>query len=655
MMKVLTKTLPLLLMVVLCLAMLPRIAAAEAEARPWDSLLDITYKFSWYPQADLEKLLEMKTTEFGQSLEEYRAELAAELTGKPAEPELRTKDFVAGAPWRDYYRLSMAEFCLFLATGQEAHLQNAQATLDVLVGKTEQPEIAFWYYLYGAHAASLAKDRDAFITQMYRLWQNVVIPLEVESANFPDPAAEVGFGKDLPFLYENLMHLLLRKAILEQEIPDLYALNVLLFDIQPKLSVENGYRVMAEQVVARMEGPGSDNQNINFAVALLEATAKRYAFEDEKDPTQLTMRLNQARKYYHLAIGWADTDKGKAAILTEYVGFMNYVVRRLSDPADPLAADSGFANLPAMAGDQMEAAFAVYDRLAKPDRKDEAALPKGFIDRREYLVALHRLLDSGAKLAIVLADYHQGSLAPDRADDAFAAAHPLERYLATFEREARLNADVLPDNAYFLAAYAARDLGAFYREQARFSTGNQASALAFAYQMQAIELFPLDLPTVLQMAFQSSQAGQVQAYFRYTRPLSTRLQTSATASGGATGGPAEFASLLALMPLEVPTVINNAYVLLAHFPDQQTSEDALFARAVAMARALRAPGVSAADQAQRLEQIGARPAVEAYPFFDLKSQLFASTDSPLHSTLRALFNEVPYIHHQYVALRSDLF
>jgi len=40
--------------------------------------------------------------------------------------------------------------------------------------------------------------------------------------------------------------------------------------------------------------------------------------------------------------------------------------------------------------------------------------------------------------------------------------------------------------------------------------------------------------------------------------------------------------------------------------------------------------------------------------FELKSQLYAAPDSPVHGLIRTLFNEVPYDKHQYVILRGPV-
>ena len=664
-MKSIKRMFCLVLLVVLCLSFGSRGEAAETAVKKWDSLLDVTYKFSWYPRADLQKLLEMKAAEYGQSLEDYRAIMLTELTGgRPPSDQVRSGDFVSGLPWRDYYHLSMAEFCLFLATDQDFHLQNAQTALEVLAHKTEQPEIELWYYIFGAHTASLAKDRDAFVAEIYRLWQNVIIPLEVEAQNFASQSTQVGFVKNLPFLYENVIHLIIRKAILEQEIPQLYALNVLVLDIQPKLSVENGYKIMAEQVVERMRGPGSDNKNVNFAVALLEATAKRYDFEDEKDEAQLAAKYSLVRKYYNLASSWADTGKGQTAILTQYMGFTNYVIRRLSDPGDALSSNEYFQNVPMLASDQVEAAFLTYNHLAAPVIEKNNGLAEGFKDRESYLQAMHQLLDSSAKLAIVLSDFYKNRSEPGQPDDSYAAASPLEHFSSLFDRYAMANAEVLPDNAYFLAAYVATELGGIYRQRARFSTDNRADEIAMAYQMQAAEIFPLDLPGVLQMAFQCSLNGQVQEYFQLTRPLTTRLRVSSASINWPSGHQAGSDSLVALVPKVIPDVIDNAFLLLGHFPEEQTSENALFARAVAMSRVLAGNKIASSEKTDEiLSEIGrgnfsraegAAPngSDAGFPFFELKSQLYAEPDNPVHSYLRTLYNEIPFGDHQYVKLLS---
>ncbi len=595
----------LILLIIFCLGIGCRAQATEAPAPKWDSLLEVTYRFSWYPRADLQKLLETKSAEFGQSLEEYRALLLKEITGGRAPSvRIRPADFVTGLPWREYYRLSLAEFCLFLATNQEIHLQNAQEALSVLAEKTDQPEIEFWNYVYRSHQACLARNRDAFIAAAYHIWQNVILRFELETLIFPSEAAQVGFVRNLPYLYENLAHLVIRKAILEQEIPELYPLSAIILDIQPKLKIENGYKTMVDQVVERMHGANSDNSNLNYAVALLEATSRRYDFEDEKDEAHLAAKFNLARKYYLLAYNWADTGKGKAAILSEHMGFLNYVIRRFSDRNDLLVSKQFFNNLPALANDHLEKAIAYFDQLAAPAVQKKDGQPEGFEDRKIYLQTMHQLWDTTAKLAITLSGYYQANRTPEHAADIFAAVRPLEQYCDLFARHAPGNPEILPDNAYFLTAYAARELAGLYREHARFSTDNRADALAFAYQLQATEIFPLDLPGILQLAFQCTLDGRVRDYFQYSSPLAARLRVSKGAVGWDSRDAPVFAPLISMVPTLVPEVLDNAFVLLQHFPEGETPEDVLFARTVAMARVISVTQGSAEKTERLLTAIG---------------------------------------------------
>ncbi|MBE0597412.1 MAG: hypothetical protein IH614_09090, partial [Desulfuromonadales bacterium] len=462
----------IILLGIFCL-LLTSIAPARAAtpSEQWDSLLEVTYKFSWYPRQDLQRLLELKGEEHGQSLEEYRAMLLHEVTGgRPAAVRIAPGDFVPGLSWRKYYRLSLAEFCLFLANDREQHLQNARAAMSVLSQKTEQPEVEFWNYVFAAHDACLKKNRQALISSTYSLWQNIILRFELETLLFPAESAQAGFVRSLPYLYENAAHLVIRKAILDHELPGLYPLGAMIQDIQPKLNVENGYRTLVDQVVERMRGVNSDSGNINYAVALLEATANRYDFEDEKDEGQLGAKYQLTRKYYQLAFDWADTGKGKAAILTEQMGFMNYILRRFSYRDDLLSAKQFFNNLPALANDRLEQSIAFYDRLALPAVQNGGFAAEGFEDRKVYLKGMHQLWDSAAKLAVALADFHQGNRGPQHAANIFPAARPLQQYCALFARHARSNTEIVPDNAYFLAAYAARELAGLFRDHAQYST-----------------------------------------------------------------------------------------------------------------------------------------------------------------------------------------
>ena len=233
-----------------------------------------------------------------------------------------------------------------------------------------------------------------------------------------------------------------------------------------------------------------------------------------------------------------------------------------------------------------------------PQVQNEGFLARGFENKETYLQSDGPAAGFGKGQAghrhfqlQLLATARQGNTY------IFRRCGPWSRTVRSSTAMRRLNSDVLPDNAYFLASWAARELAGLYREQTRYSTDDRATNLAFAYQLQAMaQSFPLDIPSILQLAFQSTRSGQVQKYFQYTAPLASRLRVSTGVTTWTARNPGKFQGTIALLPTEVPTVINNAFVLIEHFPQEETSEDVLFNRAVAMAKVLDAGGGRTPDQ-----------------------------------------------------------
>ncbi len=66
-------------LIVLFVCLVPTLAMSQTATGQWDNLLDVTYRFSWYPQEDLQQLLAEKGTEYGQTLEGYRDQLRQDL------------------------------------------------------------------------------------------------------------------------------------------------------------------------------------------------------------------------------------------------------------------------------------------------------------------------------------------------------------------------------------------------------------------------------------------------------------------------------------------------------------------------------------------------------------------------------------------------
>jgi hypothetical protein len=659
-----------------------KVAAAEASLSPWDPLLEVTYRFSWYPQSDLQALLEEKGQEYGTTLEVYRDRLLEELgIAEGVGGRLDAASLPDGQAWKKYYLLSQAEYVLFLASNNSRHLENAQTAMTILAGKNDQPDVSFWRHLYDSQLALERNDRRAFIANVFDLWQNVILKVEVDDLRMQDPLAKAGFVKSLPYLYENLAHLIITRAIVEKEMSNLAPLGAIVLAIEDKLTVENGYHALVEATVERMRGLNSDNNNLNFAVAFLEATANRHAFEEEKDPAMLVDRFNQAEKFYLLALDWADTKQGEAAVLPQYMGFLNYLTRRLADSEDPLRKEPFFVAIPGTADRYLDQAISLYDDMAGPELIRGGFADAGFNRRDDYVAAMHKLWDSSAKLAIMLGSYYKTPVGSNGKMARFPAESPLIKYCGLFSRHARQNIEIVPDNAFFLVAYAAGELAGIYRELDEYSTDSRPGNLFFGYQLQAVETFPVDILGILQLAYQANQDGHLESYFQHINPIADRFRKTEVVRRWLSGNHTEYDGIVETIPTAVPQVMTNAYSLVNFIQDTGSSEDGMYRKTFAMNQVLFATGRdSGAEDRERLlramgaadfsngtivlddglrKQVpvelaehveGALSEISLYQYGRLKNELYASVTSPIHQLLRQLFYEIPYDQHQYTQM-----
>jgi hypothetical protein len=452
--------------------------------------------------------------------------------------------------------------------------------------------------------------------------------------------------------------------------------------LKDKLTLDNGYKRFVEAIVERLQGLKSDNNNLNFAVAFVEATANQYEFEDEESKQLIADKYNAARLSYDLALTWANTRKGKAAILTQYMGFNNYIVRRLVEKDTLLTSSSVFVGVPSKASQHVDASIALYDQLAKSARGQNGFLQDGFHKRNNYIEGMHQLWDSSAKLLMTLASYYEMSQQTGKTGETSAAEGSLLKYLTFFHRYARVDTEMVPDNAFFTAAHAASRLSALYMETERYSTSMEHNNLAFAFQLQAVELFPLDILGILKLAYQTEQENRPRMYYQYVAPLASRLRDSMVARSWLDKNPADYKNSITITLNVVPNIIENAFLfinVLQQTEGSQTEED-IYNRILIM------NGLFTALKAQNLEEqipdalnsVGKKEFsdnMSLSEFFDeslppdirdtvlsmpelktkfyinpLKNKLYASPDTNIHSFLRELYYEYPVENHGYLLL-----
>jgi hypothetical protein len=657
--------------------------AAKKPSKKWDAMMEISHRFTWYPQKDLEELLQKKSQEYDQSLEEYKNLLMAELiTDKKIKGLINPKRVLKNKPWKLYYRLAISQFCIFLVNNDKTDLQNARTIFSIISGKKELIQVSFWYYLFQAYNDLNNNDRNDFVKSIFSIWNNCFIKLEIESLVKSSYHYDY-FDNDLPHYYENIAHLIISKAIIEKQLQNLSQLSIIIMSLNNKLSIKEGYKHFVEAIVARLRGLKSDNYNLNFAVAFVDATANQHEFEEVKSAHLIVKKYNSVRKSYKEALSSADTNKGKTAILTQYMGFNSYLLRRLIDKDNLLTANSLSLHVVREAFGLVDQSFALYDRLIVSLARENGFLKEGFSERDNCINAMHQMWDSSAKLLMTLSLYYRESEELNEGARKTFAEGPLIKYLSFFHRHTKLDTEIVPDNAFFMAAYAASQLSDIYMIAAKYSTSIQTNDKAFNYQVQAVELFPLDILGILKLAHQAEQENRHSIYLQYVVPLSSRLRDSNVTKIWLDRSLTNRRHTLAIITNVIPNIVDNAFVFvnaLQQTEGPQTEED-LYNKIIIMSKFYsvlmannmqeKIPSIMTSivkyydpHNPNSLELILDKSLPpdfknivtsipnmqEKYHISKLKNELYASPDIKMHSFLRDLYFENPdKIHHHLLA------
>jgi hypothetical protein len=166
------------------------------------------------------------------------------------------------------------------------------------------------------------------------------------------------------------------------------------------------------------------------------------------------------------------------------MGFNSYLLRRLIDKDQLLSASSLSPNVVREAFALVDRSIALYDQLAESLAREDEFLKEGFYERDNCIKAMHQMWDSSAKLLMTLSLYYRESEELNESARKSFSEGPLIKYLSFFDRYAKINTEIVPDNAFFLAAYAASQLSDLYMVAAKYSTSIQTNDWAFNYPDQ---------------------------------------------------------------------------------------------------------------------------------------------------------------------------
>ena len=516
----------------------PLFAQGNSPSAYWDAFLDVGYRFTLLPEDDLREIITSEGQKYGQRLNQYvsiwddmiKEDAPAAREGEVKEAASEETELFPAAFYR---RLAVGHLLLYISNNDEQHLDSALRSIEELAKRRSSPRTVFWHNLILSHKSLLEKDSASFSHSVYRIWNDVIQVLETGQLMLGSSIGATGFNSSLPYLYENMVHLILNHGIVKHKVPNLHSLGAIVWALKDRLTPDKGYYQLAESIWNRMYGVNSDRFSVNFAMVFLEGEMHWINFEDARSASQAAESFEQAHTYYKLALEWANTSKGKAAALSKLMQSMMRILNGMVRGAETVSLISA-DEISTLSSQYVASARDLYRKLsAAATTSEERWTKEGFDKRENYLNTAHELWSNISQLNVVTARYYRNLMEEtDHPLNKFQyisnAGQPFSDYLSFFDEFTKAGyTEIVPDNAYFYAAYMAGELADLHRQKAVYSDDTREYDLAFTRQLQAIEIFPFDIVGLIELSVQVSQEGMVNSYIDNVWPLMDRFRNSA--------------------------------------------------------------------------------------------------------------------------------
>ncbi len=658
--------------------------AFPTPAPYWDAFIDVAYRFTLLPSEDLSAIIEGEGERYGQSLEEYtniwhdKLKECRRCFGNAKRQSITTHSDDA------YRRLAVGHFLLYLAKGDQDTLSHSREEIEELASRRALPRIKFWLHMIMSHQYLYEKDSIAFSHHVFRIWEDVIQVLESAKAMTGANMSSGGFINSLPYLYENIVHLVLYNGVVKHKLPNLNSLSMVIWSLQDRLESDRGYYQLAESIWNRMYGQTSDNFNINYAMAFLEGEMHWINFENAVTGAEAAGAYHEAMTYWNLALTWTDTSKGKAAI---YVKFMQSMIRILNGKVKGLetVAHPRFDKAPEETRELLGKVKKLFVDLSTPPSPKYVWSFEGFENRKNYLGTMHLLWTNIAQVNVMLARFHKRGINVDiekiaRDPVSFKIlSQPYLDYLDFFEYfTKRGRNEIVPDSAYFFASYIASELAELYRLRAPYMSDMTDYDLAFARQLQAVEILPIDINGILTLSIQASQQGEVAKYLENVGPLAERLRNSEMVDTWSGYDKFPYSKEMVNLKTVIPEVLMSAPLIIGMVGGDKTTkeliEDTLYVILLKKGL-LQSNNARKADKilssigeeikegadlasasskwmpAKAMEQVAAEiEALKNNKLSHMKKTLFRNPDDIYHAFFRSFYNEAGNINLRYTGL-----
>jgi hypothetical protein len=531
--------------------------AAAVPIKEWGPYLDVAYELTYWDRAEIREWRQKCEQQIGKTLAVYIAEWNGKLAG-PADISgtSRVDNRQPVYRERDYLRLAIAQTVDFLQSENLESLNGAELLLDKLKDKATMPEVAFWTGFVKALQAVEVNDSAQFVARVFDIWNNAVMYIEQGTAGAEQDSAS---GKSAPYLYRNIVNLVVNRAIIDRKMGDLNALGPLFImmrdrDLAEKADEGQYLTTLVRRIADGFVAPDADRYRLNFTVAIIEAQRLQKIAAAKLDTEGMSgdahRLFEQSRLFDDYALKWASSHRssGAALAVADYLDITSFAIQRLADN-EKAPAYRFFAMLPAHDGSStlLKAMDIFNDLAAYADGGWERA---GYANRELYLKAMHRLWRTIMELALWTGDFYQLKL--DAATDPqaiFAVAAPMQAVLNSYldffaAQTSKGFPTVIPDSACFGAAEAAEKLAHAYLRTYTYSTDSAGYNLWFVRRLQAAELFPLAPREIAQTAAVLRRDGRYNLFLDYFLPLADRFKQSAAVQKWLEGQKSESAAAI---------------------------------------------------------------------------------------------------------------
>lgn len=539
----------------------------------WDQWLDQAYQLTWHDPKDIDDWIkENENKTFNQKLASFADEWERRLAEKSEPGE------IGPYPVMVYRRLAIAQMLLYLRSSDPIRLDKAMAAVnhEILKSKIELPEVAFWYFYIRAHHSMINGNSAAFISDIYRIWFDVVLKLESAQFGF-GPSSSLnnlrGYYQSIPYLYRNLANLILQRAIVQRRMPDIDSLGVVILNLSQRMPAK-GYGKWIEHIVKQIYGPESDGFHLTYTVLFLEAEKLRQTTEDfidaAKDTASIERSLISTFEYYDFLYTLAKTRHGKAAATTKYLNLISFVTSRLYAKGPKQVFLTSIPLLQRKDGKAWHEsknivpnAIQLFFELSNPGILEKDWQRNGFFKRETYVTTMHALWRAIMYNCIDTGIYYEKLIQPQQAgtlrQNIPLLQKALTQYLTFFDHyAAKGNLDIVPDNAFFGAVEAAEILSEIHFLAASWANGVRNYNLFLARRLQAAEIFPFDVNNYYLLAKRLSGLGRIELYKKSLFLSAYRVRNSKVIAASADDTDHSMGMDLQILQQVIPKIILHA-------------------------------------------------------------------------------------------------